>query len=61
MRARCRYAAPVVSGVVALMLEANRNLTWRDVQGVLATTAALTDATDPSWTLNAAGLHHSRK
>ena len=26
------YAAPVVSGVVALMLEANANLTWRDVQ-----------------------------
>ena len=33
------YAAPLVSGVVAMVLEANPNLTWRDVQGVLASTA----------------------
>lgn len=32
-------AAPVVSGVVALMLEANPNLTWRDVKHILAVTA----------------------
>lgn len=32
-------AAPVVSGVVALMLEANPNLTWRDVKHILAETA----------------------
>ncbi|AFY82417.1 SBBP repeat-containing protein [Oscillatoria acuminata] len=32
-------ATPVVSGVVALMLEANPNLTWRDVQHILAETA----------------------
>jgi Ca2+-binding RTX toxin-like protein len=35
-------AAPVVSGVVALMLEANENLGWRDVREILATSAALT-------------------
>ena len=29
------YACPIVSGVVALMLEANPNLTWRDVQKFL--------------------------
>ncbi len=28
-------AAPMVSGVIALMLEANPNLTWRDVQEIL--------------------------
>ena len=32
-------AAPVVSGVVALMLEANPNLGWRDVQTILAYSA----------------------
>jgi subtilisin-like proprotein convertase family protein len=32
-------AAPMVSGVVALMLEANPSLGWRDVQTILAATA----------------------
>ncbi|MDJ0532956.1 MAG: S8 family serine peptidase [Xenococcaceae cyanobacterium MO_207.B15] len=32
-------AAPMVSGVVALMLEANENLGWRDVQEILAYSA----------------------
>ena len=32
-------AAPTVAGVVALMLEANSALTWRDVKHILATTA----------------------
>jgi len=41
------------------MLEANGSLTWRDVQGILATTSQQTDAEDPSWITNAAGLHHS--
>jgi hypothetical protein len=35
-------ATPVVSGVVALMLDANENLGWRDVREILATSAALT-------------------
>jgi Ca2+-binding RTX toxin-like protein len=35
-------AAPLVSGVVALMLDANENLGWRDVREILATSAALT-------------------
>lgn len=35
-------AAPVVSGVVALMLEANPDLGWRDVKEILATSARLT-------------------
>ena len=29
------YAAPLVSGVVALMLEANFSSGWKEVQGVL--------------------------
>lgn len=37
-------AAPTVSGVIALMLEANPNLTWRDVKHILAMTAKNVDA-----------------
>jgi Ca2+-binding RTX toxin-like protein len=33
------FATPIVSGVVALMLEANPNLGWRDVQQILALSA----------------------
>lgn len=32
-------AAPVATGVVALMLEANPNLTWRDIKHILAETS----------------------
>lgn len=32
-------AAPVISGIIALMLEANPNLTWRDIKHILAVTA----------------------
>jgi subtilisin family serine protease len=52
-------AAPTVAGVVALMLQANPNLTWRDVQHVLVETAEKNDPTDGSWFNNAAGYHVS--
>ncbi|MEO1530321.1 MAG: S8 family peptidase, partial [Planctomycetota bacterium] len=48
-------ATPLVSGVIALMLEANPNLTWRDVQHILVQTAAQNDASDADWTTNGAG------
>jgi Ca2+-binding RTX toxin-like protein len=35
-------ATPVVSGVIALMLDANPGLGWRDVQNILAASATLT-------------------
>lgn len=50
-------AAPLVSGVVALVLQANPNLGWRDVQEILVRTAAKTDPANPGWFTNAAGLH----
>lgn len=53
------FAAPIVAGVVALILEANPLLTWRDVQGVLATTSQKMDADDSSWITNSAGVSHS--
>ncbi len=57
------FAAPIVSGVVALMQEANPELGWRDVQDILVRTAVVIDI-DPdslndSWVTIAAGLSHS--
>ncbi|MFP4281296.1 MAG: S8 family peptidase, partial [Opitutales bacterium] len=49
-------AAPMVSGVVALMLEANPQLGWRDVQHILARTAVRTAHEDPGWFENDAGF-----
>jgi subtilisin-like proprotein convertase family protein len=59
-------ATPVVSGVLALMLEAaHGNLTWRDVQWILATSSRIVD-NDPFEEhlavsmRNAAGVWHSQ-
>jgi len=53
-------AAPVVSGVVALMLEANPNLTWRDIQHILVTTANRNLVTgDANWQGTVDGIRHS--
>ncbi|HVM64457.1 MAG TPA: S8 family serine peptidase, partial [Acidimicrobiales bacterium] len=63
-------ATPVLAGVVALVLEANPSLGWRDVKHILATTARKVDpdrapvvlslghgsyVAEPGWTTNAAG------
>lgn len=55
------FATPTTSGIIALMLEANSNLGWRDVQAIIATTSTMTDPEDESWAFNGAGLHHSNK
>jgi subtilisin family serine protease len=65
-------AAPMMSGVIALILEANPSLTWRDVKDILAKTAvqvdtAITPVTvtlgnglsytaEQAWVTNAAGF-----
>ncbi len=59
------FAAPAVSGVVALMLEANSNLGYRDVQEILAYSSRQTDTDNSTWEINGAsnwnggGLHAS--
>jgi hypothetical protein len=55
------FACPVVSGVIALMLEANPSLTWRDVQGILAATSqpVTIDPDDDTAMVNGAGVWHS--
>ena len=50
-------ATPVVSGAVALILEANPDLDWREVQDILVRTARQTDPTHPGWSLNGADLY----
>ncbi len=48
-------ASPLGAGVVALMLDANPNLTWRDVQHVLIDSARKNDPNDGGWSVNGAG------
>lgn len=50
-------ATPAAAGIVALMLEANPNLGWRDVQEVLIRSAKKIKPADADWITNAAGLH----
>lgn len=50
-------SASVVSGVVALMLQANPNLGWRDVQEILMKSARKVSPGDAEWYTNAAEFH----
>ncbi|MGE0799302.1 MAG: S8 family serine peptidase [Lautropia sp.] len=45
-------STPMVSGVVAMMLSANPDLTWRDVRLILAQTARKNDPLNADWTSN---------
>ncbi len=54
-------ATPLVSGIIALMLQANPDLTWRDVQHILVSTAEKIDPDDGDWCFNAAGYHINHK
>ncbi|HVJ45677.1 MAG TPA: S8 family serine peptidase, partial [Luteolibacter sp.] len=53
-------ATPVVSGAVALMLQKNPNLGWRDVQEILFRSATKVVPSDAGWKTNGAGFsfHH---
>lgn len=53
-------STPMVSGVVALMLAANPQLTWRDVRLILAQTARRNDPADSGWTSHF-GLNFNHK
>lgn len=54
-------AAPLTSGVVALMLQANSQLGWRDVQDILIRSARTNDSGNSGWITNTAGLDFNRK
>ena len=59
------FATPIVSGIAALMLQANPNLTYRDVQAILAMSAKKITDTTTTWNTNGAhnwnggGMHES--
>ncbi len=59
------FATPIISGVVALMLEANSNLGYRDVQEILAYSSRKVIDANTTWrengadNLNGHGLHYS--
>ncbi|XP_041107116.1 PC3-like endoprotease variant B [Polyodon spathula] len=54
-------AAPMASGILALVLEANPELTWRDVQHLIAKTAKIPNPMEPGWWINGGGYHiHDR-
>ena len=56
------YSSPVVTGVIALMLEANPQLSWRDVQHIIVKTSTPithTPTDDTSQVINGAGFWHS--
>uniref|UniRef100_UPI00358F8360 furin-like protease kpc-1 isoform X2 n=1 Tax=Myxine glutinosa TaxID=7769 RepID=UPI00358F8360 len=50
-------AAPLASGIIALALQANPRLTWRDVQYLVASTSKITDPLSRGWQVNGAGYH----
>lgn len=53
-------STPVVSGVVALMLEANPTLGWRDVRLILAESARKNDPSDSDWATTNPALGQSQ-
>lgn len=53
-------STPMVSGIVALVLEERPDLTWRDVRLILAKSARQNDPADPGWT-SGFGLHFNPK
>ncbi|XP_038059176.1 PC3-like endoprotease variant B [Patiria miniata] len=50
-------AAPLGAGLMALVLQANPNLTWRDVQHVVVNGANIPNTVESGWHVNGAGFH----
>ncbi|XP_039266636.2 proprotein convertase subtilisin/kexin type 6-like isoform X2 [Styela clava] len=66
LRRQCTYAhtgtsasAPMAAGVIALMLDANKNLTWRDVQHIIVQTSNPYGLQAHDWVMNGAGYNVS--
>uniref|UniRef100_A0A4W3JT29 PC3-like endoprotease variant B n=1 Tax=Callorhinchus milii TaxID=7868 RepID=A0A4W3JT29_CALMI len=54
-------AAPMAAAVIALVLQANPDLTWRDVQHLIVRTCKVCDPMDEDWSINGAGYHVHHK
>lgn len=53
-------AAPLVSGIMALGVEANAHMDLRMARHLIAQTSRKVDAADPGWVTNAAGYHFNK-
>ncbi|XP_062516362.1 proprotein convertase subtilisin/kexin type 4-like isoform X2 [Corticium candelabrum] len=54
-------AAPLVAGIIALSLQVNPRLNWRDVQHVIVRASRVIDQSDSLWVTNGAGFHVNPK
>ncbi len=54
-------ASPLAAGVIALILQANPNLGYRDVKEILMRSATKNNATDSDWRTNSNGIHFNHK
>ena len=54
-------ASPLAAGVVALVLQANPSLGWRDLHQILVETSTLVDEANGGWQTNGAGHKVSHK
>jgi len=52
-------SAPMAAGVIALVLEANPNLTWRDVQHITVRNCRKANLRATDWAVNAMGRNYS--
>ncbi|XP_067884680.1 PC3-like endoprotease variant B [Heterodontus francisci] len=54
-------ATPMAAGILALVLEANPQLSWRDIQHLIAKTAKIPNPFQPGWHINGGNyhVHHS--
>ncbi|XP_071506796.1 neuroendocrine convertase 2-like [Diadema antillarum] len=50
-------AAPLASGMFAIILQANPQLTWRDLQYIITEGSRIPQPYDSGWRINGAGLH----
>ena len=54
-------STPMVAGVIALMLEANSDLSWRDIQHILVRTSKKVDSSDEGWFKTYEGRDYNHK
>lgn len=63
-RSECTYtfggtssSTPFVAGIIALWLQVNNDLTWRDIQSTIVHTSIKVDEDSDGWVTNGAGYH----
>eukprot|EP01091_Cochliopodium_minus_P005029 TRINITY_DN1497_c0_g1_i1.p1 TRINITY_DN1497_c0_g1~~TRINITY_DN1497_c0_g1_i1.p1 ORF type:complete len:564 (+),score=149.84 TRINITY_DN1497_c0_g1_i1:1-1692(+) len=52
-------SSPMGAGMIALMLEVNPTLTWRDVQHIIANSSKVVDKNNLDWFTNGGGYRHN--